>query len=231
MSVSGSNPEAENGGGLLTVAAWQFDGELATYALDGGVYNAGSAVNWARAQGMFTNFTEIDSFAGPSAISRGIVFVPALSGLACPYWDRDAAGMFIGLGLDTTPKDLCQAVLEGIALRAAQVIATMDAQVGTGPEVSIDGGLSRNAYFCQFLADALDRKVVVSATPDVTSLGTAWIAMLGAGLVASPEQLPALGGSLPCRFPKAAVTRAQHALFAEAVRRAGGWWNFPTPKG
>jgi len=57
--------------------------------------------------------------AGPSALARGIVFVPALSGLGCPYWDRAAAGLWIGLGLDTQRGDLCRAVLEGIALRSA----------------------------------------------------------------------------------------------------------------
>ena len=30
--------------------------------------------------------------------------MPALSGLSCPYWDRNAAGMWLGLGADTTKK-------------------------------------------------------------------------------------------------------------------------------
>lgn len=226
LSVAGSEPRTGTGGGLLSVAAWQLGDAPATYALDGGVYNAGSAVNWAKAQGLFTDFCEIDSFAKPSAISRGIVCVPALSGLACPYWDRDAAGLFIGLGLDTTRDDMCQALLEGIALRAAQVIAAMDGETGASLEVSIDGGLSRNGYFRQFLANALNREIAIPPTPDATSLGTAWIAMLGAGLVAVPCDLPDPAGFKTQLFPKVPVTGTHHALFAEAVERASGWWNF-----
>ena len=48
--------------------------------------------------GLFTDLRELDGFPGPTAIERGVVFVPALSGLACPYWDRSAAGLVAGHG-------------------------------------------------------------------------------------------------------------------------------------
>jgi glycerol kinase len=64
----------------------------------GGVYDAASAINWARGLGLFDDYAGIDDFAAPPAIERGIVFVPALSGLAAPYWDRNAAGMWLGIG-------------------------------------------------------------------------------------------------------------------------------------
>ena len=123
-------------------------------------------------------------------------------------------------------QDMCQALLEGIALRAAQVIAAMDGETGASLEVSIDGGLSRNGYFRQFLANALNREIAIPPTPDATSLGTAWIAMLGAGLVAVPGDLPDPAGFKTQLFPKVPVTATHHALFAEAVERASGWWNF-----
>ena len=112
-------------------------------AIEGGVYNAGSAVNWARGLGLFKEFSEIASFDMPSALSRNLVFVPALSGLACPHWDRGASGLWIGMGLDTTAKDLMQAVLEGIALRASEVIAAMGELTSLGNMISIDGGLTK----------------------------------------------------------------------------------------
>lgn len=103
--------------------------------------------------------SKLDAFDAPPAIERGIAFVPALSGLACPHWDRSAAGLWIGLGLETDRRDLCQAVLEGIALRTAEVVCAMDGEVGIGARLSIDGGLSRSRYFVQFLANALGREI------------------------------------------------------------------------
>ena len=114
------------------------------------------------------DFAEIESFAGPSALERGLVFVPALSGLSVPYWDRNAAGLWLGMGLETTRADMMQALLEGIALLAAEVIAAMDRASPLTGAVSIDGGLSNNGYFCDFLARVLQRPVQVPSSADLT---------------------------------------------------------------
>lgn len=162
--------------GLLPTVAWQLDGQKPLYALDGGVFSAGSAVNWARSLGLFTHYDQIQQFTTGSAVERDLVFVPALSGLACPHWDRKAGGAWIGLSLDTQAMDLMQSILEGVAFRAAEVIAAMNAFVAIKEEISIDGGLSANPYFCQFLADVLSLKVVVQSSAELTALGTAQLA-------------------------------------------------------
>ena len=90
------------GAGPLPTVAWARAGERPTYALDGGVYAAGAAVNWARSLGLFREWAEIADFGEP-AIARGLAFVPALAGLACPHWDRRARGAWMGMGLDTGP--------------------------------------------------------------------------------------------------------------------------------
>lgn len=224
LSVTGNRAATDAGGGLLRTVSWQLAGDQAVYALDGGVYNAGSAVNWAQAQGLFMELAEIDHFDSASAISRGIVCVPAFSGLACPFWDRKAAGLFLGIGLDTSRADFCQALLEGIALRSAQVIHAMGSSAGKRAPVSIDGGLARNSYFRQFLSDALGRPTVVPEMPDVTGLGTAWLAMLGAGLAVAPGVLPGPQGTAFHHEPRSPVGEAAHARFAEAVERSRDWW-------
>src|SRR3546814_14983513 len=82
-------------------------------------------------------------------MESGLVFVPALSGRACPHWDRRARGLWLGLGIDHGPGDLMKAILEGVACRTAEVVAAMAALVPSSAAVSIDGGLSRNCYFTQ----------------------------------------------------------------------------------
>ena len=201
--------------GLLPTVAWQ-SAEERVYAVDGGVYNAGSAVEWAGRIGLYDALDELGAFERPSAIGRGLAFVPALSGLACPHWDRSAAGLWIGLGLDTDKRDMLQAVLEGIALRTAEVVEAMAASLPIASAVSIDGGLTRSAYFRQFLADALGRTLLVRAFDELTAYGVAGLAALGIG-----ETLP------PCPVeseitPRSDMT-ALRTRFADAVSRARRW--------
>ena len=196
--------------------AWRRDGEAATYAVDGAVYCASAAVNWARGLGLFTDFDDIDDFAGRPAIERGLAFVPALAGLACPHWDRRARGTWLGLSLDTGPGDLVRAILEGVALRTGEVLAEMAALVAPRGALSVDGGLTRNGYFCRFLADVVGRPVQVSADGELTALGAAQLAAeaLGRPVAAVGETRVVEGHGLApgCR-----------ERFAEAVALARRW--------
>jgi glycerol kinase len=205
--------------GLLPTVAWQI-GEQMSYALDGGVYDAGSAVEWAGRMGLFADLAEIASFDLPPAISRGLTFVPALSGLACPHWDRSAGALWIGMDAATSRSDLCQAVLEGVALRAAEVILAMDDHAGVTDRLSIDGGLARNPYFAQFLADVADRTIVTRSFDELTAFGCASLAALGAG-----GGLPSLASAETAFEPRLDFSQAGawRARFAEAVTRSRGW--------
>ncbi len=201
--------------GLLPTVAWSTADGI-TYALDGGVYTAGSAMDWARRLGLFSGYAEIDGFTGPSAIERGIAFVPALAGLACPHWRRDAAGLFLGLTLEAGPLDLARAVMEGVALRTAEVVEAMAEQLPLAETISIDGGMAKNSYFCGFLAHVLSREVVAPGAGELTVLGTAALAGAGDGF--------ALAGAGPDRRyrPSGNAGPARHR-FAEAIDLAKRW--------
>jgi glycerol kinase len=187
LAVTGTTPLLEGTRALPTVA-WQAAGEPPLYALDGGVYSAAAAVNWAGGIGLLADPGEFADFAHPSAAARGIVFVPALAGLACPHWNRAARGAWMGLSAETTRADLVQALLEGIAFRMAEVIAEMQRHVALAEPIRIDGGMSANRWFCQQLADALGRPLVVSDNPELTALGTALLARAGIGAALPPQR-------------------------------------------
>ena len=223
LAISGETPPTGHDDGVLATVATRV-GTRTTYALDGGVYNANSATNWIRSIGLFADPRELNTFRGASAIERDIVFVPALSGLACPHWDRTAAGLWIGLGLDTQREDLVRSVLEGIALRCAQVIAVMHARVPLADSVSVDGPLVNSRYFREFLARALGRRIVVPSAPDLTGLGCAQLAFVGAGL--SPvAALPPTDAPDHVVEPGDVLPAALHERFADAVERSRGWRN------
>ena len=201
---------------LLPTIAWQQGKNRPAYALDGAVYCASSALNWAKSLGLFTSFDQINAFDTRPAISRDLAFVPALSGLACPHWDSSAAGLWIGMALDTSANDMVQAILEGIALRAAEVIDTFSAQVTVTDSISIDGGMSGNPYFCQFLANVLQKQITVPSLDELTAMGTAMMAMGDAG-----NQITHAGKEQvfdPAEYPGGAKER-----FSDALRRCGNW--------
>ncbi|HVR67989.1 MAG TPA: FGGY-family carbohydrate kinase, partial [Verrucomicrobiae bacterium] len=222
LAVADSNIAADRAGGMSRTVAWKIGDAPIAYAIEGGVYDAASAINWARGLGLFENYADIDDFAAPPAIDRGIVFVPALSGLAAPYWDRNAAGMWLGFGLDSTKADMMQAMLEGIALLAAEVIDSMHKATPLAGAISIDGGLSNNSYFCRFLARALGRPVAVPGSADLTVLGAAQLAMIGAGLC-DIDSLPAAPAERRRETGEPPLQPSARERFRNAVERCGKW--------
>lgn len=217
LAVTGGEIVRAHARGLLPTVAWQI-GRDVTYALDGGVYDAGAAVGWAGRLGLLTGPEDLAAFAEPPAIARGLAFVPALSGLACPHWDRRAGALWVGMTAATSRADLCQALLEGIAFCTAEVVAAMGEHVPIGAALSIDGGLTGSPYFAQFLADLLEREVVVPPLAELTAMGCAALAARGLGVTLAPPQ--AGGSAFAPRLVPAAAWRAR---FAEAVARSRGW--------
>jgi glycerol kinase len=214
LAVTGSEILRRPDQGLLPTLAWQIGAER-SYAVDGGVYNAGSAIDWLLKLGLVPNIEALNHFDAAPAIERGLVFVPALSGLACPHWDRAAAGMWLGMGLETRGSDLAQAVVEGIALRTAEVIAAMAANVAIGRRISVDGGLTRNPYFLRFLVNVLGRELVTRDFNELTAFGCAALAAMaqrrhlelppGGETVISPDR----DGTAWCERFATAVGRAK----------------------
>jgi glycerol kinase len=189
LMVTGANIVEKPEFGLLPTVAWQHDGQAPVYALDGGVFTASAALNWAQSLGLFSAYSEINSFDTPPAILSDLAFVPALSGLGCPHWEPRARGTWLGLSLESEPKQLVQSILEGVAFRTAEVLNAMDNCFPLSETLPIDGGMSRNDYFVQFLADVTEREIRAAEMPEMTGLGTIQLAgdALGAPVSVSPS--------------------------------------------
>lgn len=122
--------------------------------------------------------------------------------------------MWLGMGAETTKRDMAQALLEGIALRTAEVVAAMDELVPLRRRISVDGGLTRSAYFVQFLANALQREILLPEFDELTAFGCA--AMAAGGDVVRP-------GGVRVVAPDIADVTAWHEVFGEAVQRTKSW--------
>lgn len=222
LVISGFSPTIP-GDGLVATAGWRSGGGR-VYATDGAVYTAAAAIEWLMRIGVVDNAAAIDALGGKSAAERGLFFVPALSGLACPHWDRTATGLFIGIDSGTSREDMVKAVLEGVAFRIAEVLQAIDPPSDqTGP-ISADGGLMRSRYFAQFLADVSQRAIADRSSIEVTALGMAALAMASArGDDPGAATMPDSG--VPAAIEPRSGLPAQElmARFALARQRSSGW--------
>ena len=136
-------------------------------ALVGGSVSAGaSLLDWLRA----TLRSDPDArLADRPPAAHGLAFVPHLAGERSPGWDDSATGSITGLTFATTPLDLAQAAVEGLALELRRVAGLLP----PSDELVVSGGLARNDDLLQIVADVLERELHVSAEPEASERGAA----------------------------------------------------------
>ena len=175
---------------LLTTIAYRIDG-IPYYAIEGSIFNAGSTIQWLHdSLGLIQSGHSSNHQDTTSSSHTGVVFVPAFTGLGAPYWDADARGAIYGLTRDTGPAELTRAALESVGYQTADLLAAMaDDGTETATTLRVDGGMTKNNWMLQFLADITGIDIERPAVIETTALGAAWLAGLGAGLIESLEDL------------------------------------------
>jgi glycerol kinase len=210
--------------GLTTSLAWRARG-VSAYCLDGQVYTAASAVRWLQDLGFINDAGQLDSVAAADA--EGVLCVPALAGLAAPWWRPDATASFTGMTLSTRPGHLIFAVLQGIAAQVAELVALVDADTGAPlTRLRVDGGLTRCRTLMQATADLTQLPLEVYPSPHATAIGAAAFARLAldptlALVDAVPAWTPTVGYEPRWSADQAAEfrTRWRNAVDANAVTR------------
>ncbi|QWV94269.1 glycerol kinase GlpK [Geomonas oryzisoli] len=174
-----------SGEGVLATIAWQLPGEPVQYALEGSIFIAGAAVQWLEeGLGMIKGPAEVEALARSVADTGGVYFVPALSGLGTPYWDPYARGVIAGLTRGSGRAHLARAALEAIAFQTVDAIRAMEAASGIPlSELRVDGGATRNDLLLEIQADLLGTPVLRPRCTESTSLGAAFLAGIGAGVL------------------------------------------------
>lgn len=177
---------------LLATIAYRVAGKT-TYALEGSILSAGSTIQWLRDE---LKIIRDGAHAGELAASipdtGGVHLVPAFTGLGAPHWDSDARGAILGLQRGSTIAHIARAALESAAFQTAELLEAM-AKDGVAPQrLRVDGGMARNDWLLQFMADTLAIEVVRPQNVETTVLGAAILAAVGAGEFASLEEAASL---------------------------------------
>jgi glycerol kinase len=202
-------------GGLTSSIAWRKRGQTA-YCTDGQIYTAGSAVRWLIDLGLIADANQLDTVADDA---EGVVCVPALAGLAAPWWRPDATATFTGMTLATRPAQLVGAVLEGIAAQVAELTDVTGADLGQElRSLRVDGGLTRSRALMQAVADLTQLPVSVYPSAHATALGAAALGRMA--VVPELDLRDALPNLPPGVIYEPSWTRDRAGEFRERWRRA-----------
>ncbi len=175
---------------LLTTIAWKI-GDKVNYALEGSIFVGGSVVQWLRdGLGVIKSSSEVEALAASVPDTNGVYFVPALTGLAAPWWDQYARGSISGISRGTTAAHIARAALEGIAFQTMDIVNAMVKDSGLPLKVlKVDGGAARNNLLMQFQADILNAPVIRPQVTETTALGAAYLAGLAVGYWSGIEDI------------------------------------------
>ncbi|HEY4113808.1 MAG TPA: glycerol kinase GlpK [Rhizomicrobium sp.] len=202
---------------LLATSGYRFKGRTA-YAIEGSIFVAGAVVQWLRdALGCIASAGEIESLARTAKEADGLYFVPAFTGLGAPYWDPHARGAILGLTRDMGSAEIARAALDSVCYQTRDLLEAMGRDLKASglaapAALKVDGGMVRNNWFCQRLADLTGLPVERPVVSETTALGAAYLAGLAAGVFADLSDI-AGAWALDRRFEPAIGAATRDALY------------------
>jgi glycerol kinase len=176
---------------MLTTVAWRLPKQKMTYALEGGAFICGAAVQWLRdGLQVIKQSSEVEELARQVASSEGVEFVPALTGLGAPHWRPEARGVITGLTRGSTKAHVARATLEAMALQNTEILISMEKDLGRKLKgLRVDGGASVNNLLMQMQADYMGTSVTRPKQIETTAIGAAYLAGLGVGYWSSVDEI------------------------------------------
>ncbi|RDB42090.1 glycerol kinase [Halomonas sp. DQ26W] len=193
MIVNTGGKAAVSRNRLLTTVAYRIAGKT-TYAMEGSIFVAGAAVQWLRdGLKLFDNAAETEALARETRDGHSVYLVPAFTGLGAPHWDPKARGAIFGLTRDTGIAEIVAAGLQAVCYQTRDLQACMrDDMEATPGTLRVDGGMVKNGWLVQFLADMLGVQVDRPTVLETTALGAAYMAGLHLGWYRDLDEIAAL---------------------------------------
>jgi glycerol kinase len=209
--------------GVLGSCAWRLRGQP-SFALEGFVPAAGSALDWFSSLGMIPPAGELDEVLAQAGPEDGTVAcIPALQGLGTPSWNAGIRAALLGISRATTRPQVARALVDGVL---HQVVDALEAISRAMPleSVLLDGGMSRSDWVVRRLADLAGVEVRRASRGEATVIGAAMMAGLAAGFWSDPEEFPELETDLTAVPHIGAAERtARRDRWATAVGVAAKW--------
>jgi gluconokinase len=191
---------------------WGYRVDALSHLIGGATSEGGNIFSWARETLNLGNIADLDEeLMRRVPDSHGLTFLPLLSGERSPGWAAHATGSVVGLRLSTTPLDILQAALEGVALRLSLICEQLRPLAGADAAVIGGGGaLAASRAWAHIIANAINRPLHITEETEITARGVALLALRAVG-----------GASIAAIPPTIAETIMPIPVVADVLRAAG----------
>jgi gluconokinase len=205
---------------------WCYRLDRRRFVMGGAFSDGGSVYAWMRETlNLSGSDDELEErLANREPFGHGITFLPFLSGERSTGWRPDATATLHGVRASTSPLDILQASLEGVALRFALVAASLRRVFPQANEIRGSGGaLGQSPLWAQMICDAIGQPIHVTAETEASSRGAALTALAAAGYPMDDAHTPVETGREFTPDPRR-HQRYQEALAAQQdlYRRLAG---------
>lgn len=113
----------------------------------------------------------------------GLVFLPYMLGERSPIWDPYARGVFFGLSLKTTRREMNRAIMEGCGYGLRQLSEIAERVTGQKiREFTSIGGGAKSETWARIKADITGKDIKILDMNDMAPVGAALLAGVGAGI-------------------------------------------------
>lgn len=205
---------------LLSTVLFHIQDQLC-YGLEGSIFNAGTTVKWARDQlHLIHEASETETIAASIPDTQGVYLVPAFTGLGAPHWRPEVRGALFGLTRQTGRNEIVRAVLESVVYQTRDLLEAIQKEGVAISSLRVDGGMTVNHWFLQFLSDILNLPVERPDCTESSARGVAYLAGLQLGWYTSLTQVAALWEKSQDFQPKMSEERRAkfYVGWQEAVR-------------
>ena len=153
------------------------------WKISGITNTSGKAIDWIKAMFSIKSYQDLVKYAKKSPYgSRGLIFLPYLSGERSPHWNPHAKGVFFGLTLSHVKEDMIRSVMEGVIYSIRDIYEIILSHGISVKHFRTTGGLSKSDFFNQLKADILGIPVEVPYISDGELVGAAVVGGLGIGI-------------------------------------------------
>jgi len=126
------------------------------------------------------------SKAQPGSVE--LFLLPYFEGSGTPTFNRKARGVFLGLTLAHSRREVVRAILEGLTYELRSNIEAIEEHGTDITELRAIGGAAKSRFWLQLKADITERKVVVPNVTESAAMGAAILASVGAKIHRSAEE-------------------------------------------
>ncbi len=188
------------------------------YALLPWVPTAGMAFRWLRDElgaGASYETLTAEAAAVPPG-SEGLTLLPHFCGAGTPQMNPNARGVLWGLTLGHRRSHIVRAFLESVAFMLKENLDMLE-RLGTPvTEIRSLGGGAKSPLWLQIKADVCRKDILTMECEETTSLGTAMLAGVNAGLFRNLEEARDRMVRIRARLAPAAGTREAYATAYQA---------------